>query len=101
MTALGTIYTLEEAAAKLRLEKRTVAKLARKNGLCSLAGREYRFSDNDITAIWDAIRCPLQNSIETASGTSVARSSGRKFTSLQDFAMKKALSLNDKKKKLG
>jgi excisionase family DNA binding protein len=101
MNSLGTIYTLEEAAEKLRLEKRTVAKIARKNGLCSLAGREYRFSEKDIIAIWDVIRCPLQSSPVETSGISVARFTAKKSTNLRDFAMRQAQKKSEDRRKNG
>ncbi|MBS7546281.1 helix-turn-helix domain-containing protein [Ancylobacter oerskovii] len=58
--ALGTIYTLEEAADRLRTTPRMVARLARRYGRCARIGREYRFSEGDLAALWDAIRLPAK-----------------------------------------
>ena len=61
MTAsLDTIYTADEAAARLRLTNRGVIKLARQYGLCSRRGRDYLFSESDLLALWDVMREPAK-----------------------------------------
>ena len=53
---LDTIYTADEAAARLRITRRTVIKLGRDLGSCSVIGREYFFSERDLLDIWQAQR---------------------------------------------
>lgn len=69
---LGNIYTLDEAAAYLRVTKHAVARLARRTGHCSIIGRVLRFSDSDLLAMWDEIRCRSANSNEETNGISGA-----------------------------
>lgn len=70
---LGRIYTLEEAADYLRMTKNALARLARRSGNCSLAGRNLLFSESDLMANWDEMRCRSQNSNDrTGYGTSAA-----------------------------
>jgi hypothetical protein len=54
----GKIYTLDEVAAHLRLTNRGVAKIAKQHGLCMVRGRLILFTDADIEAIKDVLRCP-------------------------------------------
>lgn len=56
MESIGTIYTLHEAAERLRMTPRMVCKIARAHGLCSRVGRNYLFSEADIDGIWHAQR---------------------------------------------
>lgn len=57
MTAtLGPIYTLAEAAERLRTSRHAVAKTARRYGLCAVVGRDLRFTEADLVAIFDAMR---------------------------------------------
>lgn len=53
---LNHIYTLDEAAERLRLNKRMVSKVARRVGACSRAGRDYLFTEDDLLEIWKAMR---------------------------------------------
>ncbi|HEV7305187.1 helix-turn-helix domain-containing protein [Ensifer sp.] len=55
---LDTIYTADEAAARLRLTNRGVIKLAKAHGLCSRSGRNYLFSESDLLALWEVLREP-------------------------------------------
>lgn len=55
---LGRIYTLQEAADYLRVTKQSVARAARAHGIGSRFGRDVRFSDADVTEIWNAMRAP-------------------------------------------
>jgi hypothetical protein len=52
----GSVYTLDEAAAHLRLTKRRVAKLARKHGLCMVVGRVILLTGSHIEGIKDTHR---------------------------------------------
>ncbi|WP_391564523.1 helix-turn-helix domain-containing protein [Sinorhizobium meliloti] len=53
---LDKIYTTDEAAERLRVSRRTVIKLGRDLGSCSVIGREYFFSERDLFDIWQAQR---------------------------------------------
>lgn len=53
---LGSVYTLDETAAKLRVSRQTMMTLIRQYPHYSKCGRVYRFSEADILAIWEAIR---------------------------------------------
>ncbi|RVH50669.1 hypothetical protein [Sinorhizobium meliloti] len=55
---LDTIYTAEEAAARLRLTNRGVIKLGKEHGVCSRSGRNYLFSERDLLALWQILREP-------------------------------------------
>ncbi|WP_457300031.1 hypothetical protein [Phyllobacterium sp. P5_D12] len=57
---LENIYTLDEAAEKIRLKPRTLAKFAQDRGLCSVRGRAILFSEGDLVAIWEAMRVPAK-----------------------------------------
>lgn len=54
---LETIYTLDEAAEKMRLKPRTLATFAKERGFCSVHGRTILFSESDLVANWEAMRC--------------------------------------------
>jgi hypothetical protein len=41
----------------MRLKPRTLAKFAQDRGLCSVRGRVILFSESDLVADWEAIRC--------------------------------------------
>lgn len=56
MTLPPTIYTLGEAAERLRMSRHALAKVARRTGHCSQAGRALLFSEADLAAIWLAMR---------------------------------------------
>lgn len=51
-----TIYTLQEAAERLRTTPRALARIARGYGRCAEIGRSLRFCEADIAALWEAIR---------------------------------------------
>ncbi|WP_376742147.1 helix-turn-helix domain-containing protein [Ensifer canadensis] len=53
---LDTIYTTDEAAERLRVTRRTMIKLGRYLGSCSMIGRDYFFSERDLLDIWQAQR---------------------------------------------
>src|SRR5690606_11479829 len=69
---LGRIYTLGEAADYLRMTKNALARVARRSGHCSIAGRDLLFSESDLLANWDEIRWRSQNSNAGRNGTSAA-----------------------------
>lgn len=73
---LGRIYTLAEAADYLRMSSKMVAKVARREGLATLANGEFLFSEKDLIAIWESMRCQTSNSLnvpEATTGTSAVR----------------------------
>lgn len=58
--SVDNIYTTDEAAARLRLTRRALIKIARRSGHCSRVGRDYLFSEADLLAIWQDMREPAQ-----------------------------------------
>lgn len=66
---LEKIYTLEEAAERLRLNKNALARIARRTGNCSIFGRSVLFSDSDLLAIWQGMRVEPTRSVETVKST--------------------------------
>lgn len=50
------VYTLSEAAKRLRLTNRGVAKIARRYGLCMISGRVITLTESDIEGIKQALR---------------------------------------------
>jgi hypothetical protein len=88
---LGRIYTLAEAAEYLRMSSKIVAKTARKHGLAVVANGEFLFSDSDLLAIWDAMRCHSNSVVakEATTGTSAALSGDKAFSSLRAQVTKK------------
>lgn len=89
-TPSGKVYTLAEAAEYLRLTNRGVAKIAKQHGLCMVRGRDILFTDKDIDAIKDVLRCP-SNSISAArSGGSPALSMDKLSASLLAQSKKKS-----------
>jgi hypothetical protein len=99
---LGHIYSLEEAAAYLRTTKQAVARTARRFGLCSIFGRDLRFSDSDVLAIWDAMRCRSSSSSAKAAttGTSAVQSEDKAYLSLVARATEKRQKRSGSRKKL-
>ncbi|MCJ8051692.1 hypothetical protein GB928_004120 [Shinella curvata] len=86
-THLDTIYTADEAAARLRLSNRALIKIARKYGCCSRFGRDYLFSEADLLAIWEVLRAPER---EPKPKTVKAHTSDfRLYESLQKLTAKK------------
>ncbi|MBN7807255.1 hypothetical protein JZX86_18030 [Agrobacterium rosae] len=57
---LDKIYSVAEAADRLRLSNRALIKVARKHGHCSRFGRDYLFSEADLLAIWQVLREPAK-----------------------------------------
>lgn len=53
---LGRIFSLQEAADYLKVSKQAVARAANRSGAGSRFGRDLRFSDNDVRALWKAMR---------------------------------------------
>jgi hypothetical protein len=53
---LDTIYTEDEAAARLRITRRVVITLGKRYGCCSVYGRKVRFSEQDLLDLWQMLR---------------------------------------------
>ncbi|CAM5183739.1 DNA binding domain-containing protein, excisionase family OS=Bosea thiooxidans OX=53254 GN=SAMN05660750_04072 PE=4 SV=1 [Bosea thiooxidans] len=53
---LGTIYSLQEAADYLKASKQAVARAARRHGLGAVFGRHIRFTEDDVKAVYEALR---------------------------------------------
>lgn len=100
---LGRIYTLEEASAYLRMTRRAIAKVAKREGLCTIDGRDLLFSESDLLAIWDVKRCPSSSrNVETRTiGTSGAPSADKAFSSLLARATEKSRKRSGSKWKAG
>lgn len=57
---LPAIYTLAEAAERMRTSRNAVARLARRTGHCAAVGRALLFSEDDLAALWEAMRVPTR-----------------------------------------
>ncbi|SCW34792.1 hypothetical protein SAMN02927900_00871 [Rhizobium mongolense subsp. loessense] len=81
---LGIIYDLHEAAERLHMTPRAVAKVARAAGLCTISGRDFLFTDSDLVEIWNKKRSLSSSSPGPAlkTTTSVTRSADKAFSSL-------------------
>ncbi|MBC7149831.1 MAG: hypothetical protein H5U22_10660 [Rhizobium sp.] len=86
----GSVYTLAEASAHLRLTNRGVAKIARQHGLCMVRGRDILFTDAHIEAIKDVLRCPSSSTSAARSGGSPALSTDKKLAKLLAATTKKS-----------
>jgi len=86
---LDAIYTTDEAAARLRVSRRTMIKLGRDLGSCSMMGREYFFSERDLLDIWQAQRAMPTSSQGRAVNVKGILSDVRLQHSLQRLTRKK------------
>lgn len=86
---LDKIYTTDEAAARLRITRRTMIKLGRDLGSCSVIGREYFFSERDLLDIWQAQRAIPTTSQGSAAKVKVFLSDARLQHSLERLTQKK------------
>lgn len=86
----GSVYTLAEASAHLRLTNRGVAKLAKAHGLCMVRGRDILLTDSDIESIKVVLRCPSSSTSVARSGGSPALSTDKKFAKLLAATTKKS-----------
>lgn len=57
---LGEVYTIDEAASKLRVSRTTMMRLMRLYPHFSKCGHVYRFSEADILAIWSDMRSEIE-----------------------------------------
>lgn len=65
-------YTDAEFAAIFHKSVRWVREFARANGIGAKAGRDWLFSDDDVSAMWEAMRCRSESSGATARPTSIS-----------------------------
>ncbi|MDW9544270.1 hypothetical protein GOA55_19005 [Sinorhizobium meliloti] len=86
---LDRIYTTDEAAERLRVTRRTMIKLGRDLGSCSVIGREYFFSERDLLDIWQAQRAIPTTSQGGAAKVKVFLSGARLQHSLERLTQKK------------
>lgn len=86
---LDAIYTTDEAAKRLRVSRRTMIKLGRDLGSCSVIGREYFFSERDLLDIWKARRAMPTSSQGRAVNVEAFLSDVRLQRSLQRLTQKK------------
>jgi len=86
---LDTVYTTDEAAERLRVSRRTMIKLGRDLGACSMIGREYFFSERDLLDIWQAQRAMPTSSQGRAVAVKGFLSDVRLERSLQLLSQKK------------
>jgi hypothetical protein len=85
---LGNVYTADEAAARLRINKRALIRLGRNIGACSCVGRNYLFSENDILVIWQEMRAPpIQNYGRATHQARIIKSEDEAFASLRRIAI--------------
>jgi hypothetical protein len=77
---LGDVYTFAEAAAKLRVSPRAFHGIIRKFPHYAKNGRVYLFSDSDILAIWESMRCASTSTNELRVRTSTSASRTPKVT---------------------
>ena len=91
---LGRVYTLQEAAEYLRMKPRSVAKVAKRHGLCTINGRDLLFSDSDVLQVWDAMRCKADTSSSFSvrapkTSTTAVLSEERLFSKLREQTTRK------------
>jgi len=86
---LDRIYTTDEAAERLRVTRRTMIKLGRDLGSCSVIGREYFFSERDLIDIWQAQRATPTSSQGRAEKAKASLSGVQLQHSLQRLTQKK------------
>ncbi len=63
---LPTIYTLHEAAEKLRIKPNALGRLARRQGLCAAHSRDLLFSGQDLNDIAEIMRVAARDNIRPA-----------------------------------
>ncbi len=76
---IGRIYSMDEAAAELHISRRALQDLIKTHPHYALNGHKKLFSETDIRALWEAMRCPSNSSrpsrAKRQTGTSAARTS--------------------------
>src|SRR5262245_62547040 len=70
---LGRIFSLEEAAAHLRVSRRALQEIIKRHPFYAKNGRVYLFSESDVLNIWEGMRFHSNSSAvrDQKSGTSV------------------------------
>lgn len=87
---IGQIYSMEQAAAALRISRRKLQTLVKAHPFYADNGGRKLFSEADIKHLWEAMRCHLANSNDpTGTGISGAPLGGNPYMSLLGRAMKR------------
>lgn len=71
------IYTLDEAAVRLRMSRRFLQDLVKDNPFYFKKGRQKMFTDEDIQNLIKAMRCPSKSSSEARAPTTTFEVHGR------------------------
>lgn len=69
---IGRIYTMDEAAAHLRMSRRAFQELIKTHPAYAQIGRRKLFNDANLSALWSAMQCPLNLSAGPAPTTGIS-----------------------------
>lgn len=91
MRGLPTILTMNEAAERLRISRRSLQDLIKKHPHYAANGRKKLFSESDLTALWEAMRCHSSSlGAETrGTGTFAVPSEARLYSRARELTAKK------------
>lgn len=90
-TPLGNVYSLNEAAAKLRMSRRAMQDMIKRLPFYSKNGRVYLFSDDDIMKIWEGMREESNERLRLLSMPQLPRKRTYRPTSDIHYRLKKIL----------
>lgn len=81
MCSIGRIYTMDEAAAQLRMSRRAFQELIKRHPAYAQTGKRKLFSEAHLQALWGAMECHSSSSAGPApiTGTSGAPSEASLF----------------------
>lgn len=79
---LGTILTMDEAAERLRISRRSLQELVKDHPHYAANGRKKLFSEGYIAALWEAMRCrsSSSNAQDRTTGTSGVQSEDKLYS---------------------
>lgn len=83
---MESIYSLEEAADKLKITKNALARAARAAGRGAVFGRSLRFTDDDLAAILAFRRVPRSHSLNAPNGPGAPLDFGDPLAELRQHA---------------
>ena len=88
---LGTILTMDEAAERLRISRRSLQDLVKDHPHYAANGRKKLFSEGDIAALWEAMRCRSNSSgaKDRTTGTSEVLSEEKLYSRARELIGKK------------
>jgi hypothetical protein len=95
---LGNVYTLNEAAAKLRVSRRAMQDIIVRLPFYSKNGRVYLFSDDDIMKIWEGMREESNERLRLLSMPQLPRKRTYRPTSDIHYRLKKILKARESEK---